>query len=555
MGGRRAALLLLLAAAAQAEEEPAYAAALADRAVYPLQVDAADVCAHTQYSLTECLAGHLLWGTCESQRNPILQEDDPGACDYVCGYCRQPCDRDHILHANHLERLIVGTDWSYDCEFCAEGKFDHDGTPFTACDRCDPGTYKAQGGAGCLPCEAPHADVDLDAGTPCELCPSGHYRASAMLCEACPGGEYIASPADSACSLCPPGTYSAGAAERCTSCAAGDADLDGDPSTSCQACQPGKHSLAEATECSPCEAFSDRALVDHDGNYLTPKLCLPLPPEPEPEPEPEPAASVQAEADVDATPDAGPQPTPEPEPEQAPEGHQTAESGPEPEPDTPVLAVNTTVSFEPGQHESEAGEEGWDESWASGSGSWEDAPLAPAPARIEAVVVVTTAGAALLLGIAAALLRRCVRRRRRLSLVYALKGKQKSPAKEKNAPKDNATPKDDEPETPSKWGGARLAMHVPSAERFCEDPKDLLPEWMSPPGDEPDSPTSPSSPVSPLSGTFVSPYGESRRQKRMRLQAEQEAAEQAEAELRKLRQGRHMAITLYGPRAAKMWTP
>ena len=41
----------------------------------------------------------------------------------------------------------------------------------------------------------------------------------------------------------------------------------------------------------------------------------------------------------------------------------------------------------------------------------------------------------------------------------------------------------------------------------------------------------------------------------MRLQAEQEAAEQAEAKLRKLRQGRHMAITLYGPRAAKMWTP
>ena len=139
-----------------------------------------------------------------------------------------------------------------------------------------------------------------------------------------------------------------------------------------------------------------------------------------------------------------------------------------------------------------------------------------------------------------------------MSLVYALKGKQKSPAK--NAPKDDA-PKPDEPETPSKWGGARLAMHVPSAERFCEDPKDLLPEWMSPPGDEPDSPTSPSSPVSPLSDTFVSPYGESRRQKRMRLQAEQEAAKQAEAELRKLRHGRHMAITLYGPRAAKMWTP
>lgn len=205
------------------------------------QPGASAACEHRQYPQAECFVGHLMWGSCESQHDPIIQDDDPGACDYVCGFCLSPCPAGTELTLSHLQRLVAGVDWAFNCQLCSAGKLDSDSDPFTVCSECAAGTYKGEGAGACEPCGMHSIDDDLNPATPCVPCPAGHARVSSVECQPCANGTHMADPFDPFCSACPPGSESGSGATDCTLCPAGSADLDSDPASPCHKCPPGDH--------------------------------------------------------------------------------------------------------------------------------------------------------------------------------------------------------------------------------------------------------------------------------------------------------------------------
>jgi hypothetical protein len=633
-----AVLLLAHATAARADEDDPFADARSTLGIgYP---GAAASCEHRQYPQAECLAGHLLWGTCETQRDSRTQEDDPGACDFVCGFCLSPCPEDTALHLDHLERVVAGTDWAFDCQPCPAGTFDHDLDPFTECSGCAAGTYKEQGGEVCEPCDMYSIDDDLDAGTPCVLCPAGEKRISSVGCEPCPAGEYMASPLDPACSYCPAGSFSAGGETSCAPCPAGTADLDSDPSTPCQICPAGDHADRGQTECTACDNFPDYVLTDDDNNYITPKLCLPaIPPEPEPEfelpaappPSPPPAGNEPStpsspgdgvSEETAEPPDTDVRPEPEPEPEQE-------LLAPEPEHELEPWANGTGTGDTADTEDEPEGTTGsLDQVDQVGSGSWEEQEQrqeeesdATADAATAGVLTVALVAGSLVCLSVAILLCRWRKRRQRASKVYAMShgrsGSGKTTRTGKLLGQLGRGPSNDSEQSsgPSAGAGAaaasRTVMHLPSAGE-SGDPNDLLPAWMesgidlqeeeegplpliarlgsnsgtgggggSPTGRRgggAGSPQSPGSgggsgrgsplaflsqsfgrgsPTTPTSASPLSPHGiglSRREQARLDREAAEARAREAEA-YRKIIQGRRTAMALYGPQAAKMWTP
>eukprot|EP01043_Picozoa_sp_COSAG02_P039633 COSAG02_NODE_3145_length_7289_cov_10.121280_3_plen_624_part_00 len=593
--------LWLLRVGGWAQEDPTEAA----RSTLGLNAPGATaVCEHRQYPQVECLAGHLLWGTCETQRDPRTQDDDPGACDYVCGYCLRPCPVDTELLPEHLQRLADGTDWSFDCLLCAAGKLDHDFDPFTPCSECPAGTHKDEGEGACEPCDMYSVDDDLDPATPCVLCPAGQKRVSSVQCDPCAAGKYMASQHDSSCLSCPSGSFSERAATSCTPCPAGTADLDSDPATPCRTCPAGDYADAGQFECSACDSFPTREVRDHDNNYVTPKLCLPINlPEPEPElvdespaPPPSPPGpppdddSTSTPGDgLDNAPGAPIEPVLEPEPNLEPtlqpEELESTEAQPVAGNDTGVedlaMGTDTGSTNQPEQQ---------------GSGSWGEEEMSPTTAveqmspatDAEALlsgamqgILGATAGS-LLCMCTAVLSRRGWQQHKKVSKVYAISGHSSA-----HVVADTGT--DTGSATPAR------VMRVPDAGSGA-DPNDLLPSWMESGIDvdeiekgplpliarlssSPRSPTSGrgsplaflstsfgrsqavgsdgGSPRTPTSASPLSPHnvGISRREQ-ARLDREAAAVRAKEAEAyRKALEGRKAAMLLYGPEAAKMWTP
>lgn len=168
---------------------------------------------------------------------------------------------------------------------CPASYVDHDTNPDTDCIYCSTvGAYIPAGSFGACNdflCKSGTTDHDLDASTPCEVCPPGTYapEGSTGTCKSlqAPAGQidHDADPATPPID-CPAGYHTPpGAFGSCEAfiCAEGTIDDDSNPATECISCDPG--AFVPRGNTGSCSAFlCPSGDVDHDHDPATPCVTL-----------------------------------------------------------------------------------------------------------------------------------------------------------------------------------------------------------------------------------------------------------------------------------------
>ena len=196
--------------------------------------------------------------------------------------------------------VVVATDATLhdeaeDCQLCEAGKYNFQpGLQIacfdcetalqpgaTACDGCNPGTFKESGGSDCIECTVGRYSSTRDAEV-CTDCPKGYHGVEVTAtqarieCGTCPRGTFgdvKALENITRCKVCAAGRYSevdalpAGASVPCKECPTGrwSAATGLQESVGCKNCDAGRYSTSFAstseTACLPCSAGRHSATV------------------------------------------------------------------------------------------------------------------------------------------------------------------------------------------------------------------------------------------------------------------------------------------------------